>query len=63
MKASSTRKKVREKDFIVKYEFMPSKNNRLRLQQAYAIIFEKIIKTEENSQINQKHLVMSVNKN
>jgi hypothetical protein len=45
-----------KKDFDVKYEYLPSKQFEVRLQRGFEIIFEKIIKTEEYNQTNQKHL-------
>ena len=45
-------KKKREKDFVVEYEYVPSKNSKIRLQRGFAIILEKIINLEE---INKNH--------
>jgi hypothetical protein len=49
-----------QKDFKVKYEYVPSAQSEARLQRAFEIIFEKIIKTEEYNQINQKYLSMKI---
>lgn len=51
-------KKKREKDFVIKYEYLPSKQSEIKLQRAFEIIFEKIIKTKEYNQPNQKYLSM-----
>lgn len=59
MKASFTRKKVKEKDYVVEYEFMPSKQSEIRLQRGFEIIFEKIIKMEDYNQTNQKYFSMA----
>ena len=39
--------------FEVEYEYVPSKQSEIRLQRAFEIIFEKIIKTDKASQISQ----------
>ena len=45
----------REKDFEVSYEYIPSQQSEVRLQRGFEIIFEKIMKTEEHNQANQKY--------
>lgn len=52
-------KKKQEKDFVIKYEFMPSEQSEIRLQRGFQIIFEKIIKAKELNGNNQKHLSMT----
>lgn len=40
-------------NFEVQYEYAPSKQSEVRLQKAFEIIFEKIIKPEESNQTSQ----------
>ena len=47
-------------NFEVKYEYVPSKQSEIKLQKAFEIIFEKIIKPEE---YNQTDLVSEISKN
>ncbi len=42
MKVSSTRKKAREKEFVVEYEYLPTKQSEIRLQQAFEIVFGQL---------------------
>jgi hypothetical protein len=48
-----------EKEFDIQYEYIPSEHSEMRLQRAFEIIFEKIIKMDEYSQTKQKHLTMT----
>lgn len=41
-------------NFEIQYEYAPSKQSEVRLQKAFEIIFEKIIKTDVINQVNQK---------
>lgn len=44
---------MKKDSFEVEYEYVPSKQSEARLQKAFEIIFEKIIKPEENNQTSQ----------
>jgi len=51
---------MRQDDFEVEYEYVPSKQSEIRLQKAFKIIFEKIIKPDEYNQTDQ---VSQISKN
>lgn len=44
---------MKQDDFEVEYEYVPSKQSEARLRKAFEIIFEKIIKPEESNQTSQ----------
>ena len=51
---------MKQNNFKVEYQYLPSKQSEVRLQKAFEIIFEKIIKPEE---YNQTDLVSEISKN
>lgn len=50
---------MKEDNFEVKYEYLPSRQAEARLQRGFEIIFEKIVNTARYGQTNTKILTIT----
>lgn len=46
---------MKEVNYEVEYKYVPSKQSEIRLQQAFEIIFEKILNTQSDKKYEYEH--------
>lgn len=46
---------TKQKDFDIKYEYIPSEQSEIRLQKVFEMIFERILDLEDTNKSNYEH--------